>query len=243
MKEAEVMTMKKAEAVPQSNAVTPMQLIETALAQNADLDKLERLWDLQQKWEANEARKAFNDAMAAFRAECPKIGKNKSVSFGSNRTAYRHATLDHAIEIIQPVLAKHGLSFSWRVNQKEDGVIGVTCIVTHVRGHQESTTMYGTPDNSGSKNSIQAIGSTTTYLQRYTLFSILGLAAGEDDDGSAASGTGQPSGILARFGDDPLAAIQAAKSANDLRAIWKELTPDQRKQYDKDIKVRLEELK
>ena len=103
--------------------------------------------------------------------------------------------------------------------------------------------MYGTPDNSGSKNSIQAIGSTTTYLQRYTLFSILGLAAGEDDDGSAASGTGQPSGILARFGDDPLAAIQAAKSANDLRAIWKELTPDQRKQYDKDIKVRLEELK
>ncbi|RME56033.1 ERF family protein [Candidatus Parcubacteria bacterium] len=224
-------------AKPESTSVTPMRLIETALAQDADLDKLERLWELQQKWEANEARKAFNNAMAAFRAECPKIGKNRSVSFGG-KSAYKHATLDHVIEVIQPVLAKHGLSFSWRVDQKGE-TIGVTCIVTHVHGHQESTTMYGAPDKSGSKNSIQAIGSTTTYLQRYTLFSILGLAAGEDDDASAAA---NEQSILARF-DDPLAAIQSAKSPNELRAIWKELDSEQRKQFDQDIKARLEELK
>ena len=36
---------------------------------------------------------------------------------------------------------------------------------------------------SGSKNSIQAVGSTVTYLQRYTLLAVTGLAAkGQDSD-------------------------------------------------------------
>jgi hypothetical protein len=54
-------------------------------------------------------------------------------------------------------------------------------------GHSERTTLSATADTSGSKNSIQAIGSTVTYLQRYTLLAAVGLAAGGDDDGQAAS--------------------------------------------------------
>ncbi len=46
--------------------------------------------------------------------------------------------------------------------------------------------MSASPDTSGSKNSIQAIGSTVSYLQRYTLFAILGLAStDQDNDGGA----------------------------------------------------------
>lgn len=48
--------------------------------------------------------------------------------------------------------------------------------------------MSASADTSGSKNSIQAIGSTITYLQRYTLFSILGLASTDDDDGNMTGG-------------------------------------------------------
>ena len=48
--------------------------------------------------------------------------------------------------------------------------------------------MSASPDTSGSKNAVQSIGSTVTYLQRYTLYSILGLASAEqDDDGGAAA--------------------------------------------------------
>jgi hypothetical protein len=44
-------------------------------------------------------------------------------------------------------------------------------------------------DQSGAKNSIQAIGSTISYLQRYTLKAALGLAAANDDDGKASGST------------------------------------------------------
>jgi hypothetical protein len=63
--------------------------------------------------------------------------------------------------------------------------ISVTCILTG-HGHEEENTLSGPADASGSKNAIQAIGSTLTYLQRYTLVQALGLAASSDDDGVAA---------------------------------------------------------
>lgn len=48
--------------------------------------------------------------------------------------------------------------------------------------------MSAEPDGSGSKNAVQAIGSTNTYLQRYTLFSVLGLASVDmDDDANGAA--------------------------------------------------------
>ena len=40
-------------------AITPMQMIAQAVAQGADIDKLQKLMDLQERWEANEARKAY----------------------------------------------------------------------------------------------------------------------------------------------------------------------------------------
>jgi len=77
-------------------------------------------------------------------------------------------------------MSECGLSHSWRMDQ-DDG-IKVTCCVTHEMGHQECTSLKGAPDTSGSKNSIQAIGSTVKYLERYTLYAILGLASKEQDD-------------------------------------------------------------
>jgi hypothetical protein len=64
----------------------------------------------------------------------------------------------------------------------------VTCILTHEKGHSEETSLQGPPDTSGSKNSIQAVGSSVTYLCRYTLLAACGLAASEDTDGVATNG-------------------------------------------------------
>ena len=41
--------------------------------------------------------------------------------------------------------------------------------------------MTAPADTSGSKNAIQARGSTVTYLQRYTLLGALGLVTGDED--------------------------------------------------------------
>ncbi len=165
-------------------AVTPMQLLRMAMDQNADVGKLEKLMDLQFRFEANEAKKAFVSAMNAFKADPPEIAKNKRVAY--NQVAYDHATLDHVCNQITGALSKHDISHRWRVEQA-DGLIRVTCILTHGQGHSEETTLVAGADTSGSKNAIQGIGSTVTYLERYTLLAATGLAAKNgDNDGQGA---------------------------------------------------------
>jgi hypothetical protein len=81
-------------------------------------------------------------------------------------------------------MSKHGLSHSWDVRQEGTRIV-VTCRLSHELGHSETVTMEGLADQSGNKNSIQQLGSTVSYLQRYTLKAILGLAS-VDDDGQQA---------------------------------------------------------
>lgn len=162
----------------QTNTVTPMDLLQVAMDKGADLDKLEKLMALQERYEANEARKEFNKAMAAFREECPTIARTRE---GHNN---KFAGLAESIEQIKPIMSKHGLSHRWSTEQSD--MITVTCTLTHLNGHSESTRLSAEPDKSGGKNSIQAIGSTVSYLERYTLYAILGLASREmDNDGNA----------------------------------------------------------
>lgn len=169
--------------LPDNNS--PAALIQAAINGNADLEKLEKLMQIQERWEANEAKKAYVVAMAAFKASPPRIEKTKQVSFATSKgkTEYKHALLADAAEIINKALSTHGLSATWKTGQ-HDKQITVTCSITHVLGHSESTSLTAGADDSGGKNAIQAIGSTVSYLERYTLFSLTGLASHDmDDDG------------------------------------------------------------
>lgn len=159
--------------------LTPLQMVSMAVAKGVDTEQLKELMQLQREWKADNAREAFVLAMNAFRSETLNIVKNKAVSFGT--TSYKHATLAAIVEIAAPALSKHGLSHRWETKQ-EQGAITVTCIITHQFGHSESATLTAAPDQSGGKNSIQAIGSTVSYLQRYTFTAITGLAAKDQDN-------------------------------------------------------------
>lgn len=201
-------------AVPATAApVTPMQMLQVAMERGADLDRLQQLMDLQQRWEANEARKAYVAAMAAFKANPPEILKAKHVAFTTSKgtTEYDHATLADVCSAATKGLAQVGISHRWDVKQ-DGGKITVTCILTHAQGHSESVCMVALADDSGGKNSIQAIGSAVTYLQRYTLLAATGLAARDiDDDGR--DGGGKP---------ETITETQAA----DLQALAEEVGAD-----------------
>lgn len=202
-----------------SVAITPMHMLQMAVSQNADLDKLEKLMALQERWEANEARKAFTKALSDFKAKGVVIGKDKHVSFNTSKgkTEYNHATLGNVCDIIGKALSEFGLSYRWSTEQNE-GKIKVTCVLMHVLGHSESVSLQSGADESGGKNSIQAIGSTVSYLQRYTLLAITGTATQEqDDDGKGFS--------LADIMDegklcDCLAAIEAATSKSEVAKVY-----------------------
>jgi hypothetical protein len=167
-------------------AVTPMEMLQIAVQQGADLDRLQKLMDLQERWESNQARKAFVAAMAAFKSEPISILKTKQVNIPGG-AKFAHATLADVVDGVCSALAKHGLSHKWETLQDATKGIVVTCILTHEAGHSERTTLAAMPDDSGKKNSIQQIASTVTYLERYTLMAACGLAAKDmDDDGRAA---------------------------------------------------------
>lgn len=166
---------------------SPLTIIERAVAAGANADQLGKLLELQERYEANEARKAFTDALTAFKANPPAIFKNHEVSH-NGKPMYKHATLDNVCDVLNSALAPHGLSFRWETATEANGIIKVTCILTHRLGHSERTTLQATADTSGAKNAIQAVGSTVTYLQRYTALAATGMAVqGQDDDGLGAS--------------------------------------------------------
>lgn len=170
-------------------ALTPMDMLNQAVAKGADISVLEKLMGLQERWEANQARKAFDEAVAAAKAEIPTIAKNREVDFTSSkgRTNYRHEDLAEIARTVDPILSRHGLSYRFRATSNPSEPVTVTCILSHRSGHFEETTLSAGRDESGNKNSIQAVGSAITYLQRYTLKAALGLAASNDDDGSTTA--------------------------------------------------------
>jgi hypothetical protein len=168
--------------------VTPLDMLNRAVLAGADIAMIEKLMALHERWDANQARKAYDNAMAAAKAEIPNISKNREVDFISpkGRTHYRHEDLGEIAKAVNPVLARHGLFYRFRTSSPVNEPITVTCVVSHRDGYFEENTLCAGRDDSGNKNAIQAIGSTVTYLQRMTLKAALGLAASNDDDGKAA---------------------------------------------------------
>jgi len=160
-------------------SVTPLDMLNRAVLAGADIAMIEKLMALHERWDAGQARKAFDEAVAAAKRDIPPITRNVQ---GHN--AKRYADFAAIARVVDPIIGAHGLSYRFRTSQTDR--ISVTCILSHKAGHSEETTLSGPADTSGSKNAIQAIGSTLTYLQRYSLVQMLGLAAGNDDDGKAA---------------------------------------------------------
>lgn len=169
---------------------TPMQMVAIAVQQGADLAKIEKLMDLQARYEADLARKAFVSSMAAFKAEPVRILKSKQVNIPGG-AKFAHATLADVVDGVVTSLSRHGLSHKWELQQDGDR-ISVTCVLTHEAGHSERTTLSGLPDDSGKKNGIQQIASTVTYLERYTLMAACGLSAKDMDDDGRGGGTPKP---------------------------------------------------
>jgi len=172
---------------------TPAYLLQLAVQQGANLDQLERLMALQERWEATEARKAYDAAFSAFKAEAVVIIKNKSVSAGP-LSGKKYAELFSVVNAVTPALSRNGLSSCWQITKDLTDWIEVTCTLKHTSGHSEVVSMGGPPDIGGAKNPIQARASTVSYLQRYTLKAITGLSEQDDDmdGGHGADGEEHP---------------------------------------------------
>ena len=161
-------------------ANSPAAMMMQAMSQGADLAQIEKMMGLQDRWERKEAEKAYNAAFAAFKAEAVRIVKGRKVTDGPLR-GKEYAELHDVVDAVTPALSRHGLSTAWKLTRDEKDWLEVTCTLKHVGGHSESVSMGGPPDAGGAKNALQARASTKSYLERYTLKAICGVAEGGDD--------------------------------------------------------------
>jgi len=175
-------------------ATTPMQLMQAMIERGTTPDELEKMLSLQERWEANQARKSFAAAMAHFQANCPTILKSKKAD------RYSYAPLDEILRTIRPHLDSAGLSVAFNTSMK-DAVITAYCTVTHRDGHSVTSEFSAPVDPAMKVNETQKAGSANSYARRYALCNALNLvASNEDDDGYAAE--------TSFISDDQMAALQ-----------------------------------
>ena len=181
-----------------------------------DVDKLKALLDMKERWDAMEAKKAYVEAMRKFKENPPVIHKTKEgPALSGNKASYMYAPLDEVCKAIIPALGAVGISHSWKTSYEGEWMV-VTCILTHEMGHSDSTTLRGCDDKGPGRNAIQAAGSTLTYLERYTLLAVCGIAVkGTDNDG--ASGPTMPDGWL----DEQCEWLENASTQDELKKLFK----------------------
>lgn len=201
---------------------SPVEMMLQAQRQGVSLESLERMWALQVKYEEREAEKAMVEAMVVFKLSPPKIVKDKRVFFATAKgdTDYMHATHYSVTSAIVASLAAVGISHRW-VPDQANGLVGVTCTLTHKQGHSLSVRLESAPDQSGGKNGIQAVVSAKSYLERHTLLAVTGMSTADqpDDDGRGA-GPADADAAAFEIRDQWVKAINCALNRNVLTRTW-----------------------
>lgn len=204
-------------AIVSTSPETIMQVISRAAADpNTDVDKLERLMGMYERIQAQAAKVAFNRALAQLQPKLPVIDERGGIKNNSGEVQSTYARWEDINDAIKPLLSESGFALSFRTGVAQDGKITVTGILSHDEGHQEETTITLPHDSSGSKNSVQAVGSSTSYGKRYTAISLLNITSrapqDRDDDGKR--------GGLGAVAQNAITEINMAETLDALRA-WK----------------------
>lgn len=149
---------------------------------------------------------ALNGALAAAQGEFPAISRDKEVSTGSY--SFRYAELGAILNAVRPVLSKHGLAITQPL---EDGVIR-----TELR-HEGGGVLSATFPFPYTPETPQALGSLITYLRRYCLVSLLGIASDDDDDAGQAANAKPKANVISEAQRKRLFAIAKERGLEDKR--------------------------
>ncbi len=133
-------------------------------------------------------------ALALAQAELTNPVKNREVTVQPKEGrayTFRYATLDSIMDLVRPILAKHGISVMHGIISEGDNALMRTTLL-HKTGESLHADVRMFIDRAGN----QALGSASSYARRYGLIGLLALAAGdEDDDGNEGDGNQKQIGV------------------------------------------------
>lgn len=199
--------------MPAAQADPMIQMIERlAASPDVDVEKLQRLIDMQKDILLVNAKAAFNAAFSKMQVGLPTVDERGRGDKGAS-----YAELEDIIEAVRPVLGMHGFSLSHR-SEFTDKTVKVVGILTHEQGYSRESEFLSAADTSGSKNAIQALGSAVSYGRRYTTKDLLNIATRrEDDDGKRSGAAAQPEGFATWMEDMQSASLAGVKA---LEKAW-----------------------
>lgn len=150
-----------------------------------DVAKFGELLRMQREVEHDQARKAFNRAMADAQSEMLPVVRDATNDHLRNRYA-RLETIDAAM---RPIYTSHGFSVRFgSAPSPREGDIRIICTVAHAGGYFEENHLdapIGVTGSQGGRTAttpVQAVGSAVTYLRRYLLGMVFNIVLANDDD-------------------------------------------------------------
>lgn len=160
----------------------PLALLDKAISSGIDPDKLGKLMDLAERWQANQAAAEWASSVTRFQGLMPAIEEKKGIPDKQGKIKYHYAPLEDIMEIAQPLLTECGIAVSYDSKPHTDKIMSYTCNVS-VGTHTKSTTVYlGLPEIPLANDSQKA-GGALEYGRRYSLIAALNLRIkGMDDD-------------------------------------------------------------
>lgn len=165
---------------------TPGNALMVAVQSGRSIEEIKEFMALYREEETQKARRSFMSDKADAQRAMKSVRKTTPADFGETRSGkegakYNYSTLGNTGDEIRDVLHGHGFTYDWDAEQTEKDII-VTCILTHRDGFEKRVKLKSPADPSGGKSSVQAIGSTLTYLKRQTLEMAVGVTLVDDDD-------------------------------------------------------------
>lgn len=172
------MTAAESTALTHASPSSPMALIQLAVENNADPDRLDRLMDLAERWQKNTAAEAFAEALAKFQAKCPPIHKGRNISMGSGRGGPTYASYDDIMLQIRPLLSECGLSVTFSTNLVDKHLHAICTVRKGAHIHESEVTL---PVPDMKVNDTQKMGAAISYGKRYALCAALNIITTDQD--------------------------------------------------------------
>lgn len=172
---------------------------------------------------------ALYAALAAAQGQFRPIVKNRTVQIrmkAGGSFAFRYADLEEITSATRPALSANGLSVLHPLTTEPSGKTYMQTILAHAGGgvivsqvELPAPTSYADP---------KEFGAASSYLRRYCVSSLLGIAADDDLDengrdmgGAGATGATDEAATVGALVDTLMAGARATTTDADALAYWK----------------------
>lgn len=150
---------------------------------NIDVQKMEKLLDMQERILEKQAEHEFWTAFAEMQTKLPVITEGGAIRH-NGKLISKYARYDEDLHpVVTPILSEHGFSLLHQNVSSDTESVTIKSTLAHRAGHKIDTAFPLKADTSGSKSGPQAVASSRSYAKRYNTCDLLNIAtAGSDDD-------------------------------------------------------------